>query len=73
MTWCMSLICIKNLLEKSNCSVTVTLLVMYTCLNKLSVSLWEITLLFPRDTDVILFLLLRKYAVSGLVQTNSRM
>ena len=24
MTWCMSLICIKNLLEKSNCSVTVT-------------------------------------------------
>ena len=73
MTWCMSLICIKNLLEKSNCSVTVTLLVMYTCLNKLSISLWEITLLFPRDTDVILFLLLRKYAVSGLVQTNSRM
>ena len=73
MTWCKSLICIKNLLEKSNCSVTVTLLVMYTCLNKLSISLWEITLLFPRDTDVILFLLLRKYAVSGLVQTNSRM
>ena len=72
MTWCMSLICIKNLLEKSNCSVTVTLLVMYTCLNKLSISLWEITLLFPRDTDVILFLLLRKYTVSGLVQTNSR-
>ena len=68
----MSLICIKNLLEKSNCSVTVTLLVMYTCLNKLSISLWEITLLFPRDTDVILFLLLRKYTVSGLVQTNSR-
>ena len=68
----MSLICIKNLLEKSNCSVTVTLLVMYTCLNKLSISLWEITLVFPRDTDVILFLLLRKYTVSGLVQTNSR-
>ena len=42
---------------------------MYVCMGNFSISIWEINLLFPRDVNVTV-LVLRKYAVSALVQTK---
>ena len=40
---------------------------MYAYMGNFSNSIWEINLLFPRDVNVTV-LVLRKYAVSALVQ-----